>query len=265
MPPLNIFFVLAGLLAISLVLYFVASKDEKESEYPYRRFGPLLTAAEKNFYLVLKEVVPKGFVITFKVRIGDVLKVEKGLDKQRAFVMRGKVQQKHFDFVICREDDLNVACCIELNDSSHNRPERIKRDIFVRGACKAAGVTLLEIKNQRKYNVNEIRKKVRGAIKGVVVDLNTASPVPVAGSKQLPKESDEPSKTSSSDLAKRFGISNDKLTAELVDSMYLELSGKKYELTEFGVKMGGEKGLNHRSEFDFMWPDDLPLSSVDKQ
>ena len=55
---------------------------------------------------------------------------------------------------------MKVACCIELNDSSHQRKDRIKRDIFVRAACSAAGVPLLEIKNSRKYDLNDVHLQV---------------------------------------------------------------------------------------------------------
>lgn len=159
-------FIAAFVVAAFSFLAFIHAGSSGSDEYPYERAGPLLTPAELNFFNVLNQVVPNGFIITFKVRIGDVLKVGGGVNKKNVFAMRGKIQQKHFDFVICRKDDMRVACCIELNDLSHNKPDRIKRDVFVRGACSAAGVTLLEVKNSRKYDVGDIRALVAGAIRG---------------------------------------------------------------------------------------------------
>lgn len=160
-----IFLALALALATFVFLVFL-SKSAGSGSYPYESAGPLLTAAERNFHLSLEKAIPSGYVLTFKVRIGDVLKVRKGLDRKRAMIMRSKIQQKHFDFVFCRKEDMSVACCVELNDASHNRADRVKRDEFVRAACEAAGVPLLEVKAGRSYAVEDLRLHVMSAING---------------------------------------------------------------------------------------------------
>lgn len=154
-----LFFVLA---IIFLAVAFATPKGN--TNYPYVAAGPLLTAAEKNFYDSLKKVIPVGYVVSFKVRMGDVLSAKKGLDKKTGMIMRAKIQQKHFDFVLCEESTMKVSCCIELNDSSHQRKDRIKRDVFVRAACSAAGVPLLEIKNSRKYDLDDVHLQVVSAL-----------------------------------------------------------------------------------------------------
>ena len=142
----------------------------------YEPAGPLLTAAENNFYLVLEELVPSDYVLTFKVRIGDVLKVRKGLDKREELKLRSKVQQKHFDFVVCRKKDKKVVCCIELNDSSHNRADRKRRDEFVRAACKAAGIPLLEVKNRRYYVKSDLKRQLNSVLFGdTIIDIQNRS------------------------------------------------------------------------------------------
>jgi len=257
---MEIFMLLAALaVAAIFFLVFNLANSGRSDDYPYERAGPLLTAAEHNFYSVLERVVPSGYLVTFKVRIGDVLKVRKGLDKKRAFAMRGKVQQKHFDFVICRKDDMNVACCIELNDASHNKRDRAKRDAFVRAACNAAGVTLLEVKNRRSYVVDDIRAMIETAVQGKPVVMPEPVDIPE-------KESPTPvevAKISSSKLAKKYGCSTDEFMQKLVESMYLKKIDGDYQLTDFGVNMGGEEKNHPRFGKFFTWPEDLPLSSVE--
>lgn len=257
---MEIFMLLAALaVAAIFFLVFNLANSGRSDDYPYERAGPLLTPAESNFYGVLERVVPSGYLVTFKVRIGDVLKVRKGLDKKRAFAMRGKVQQKHFDFVICRKDDMSVACCIELNDASHNRRDRAKRDAFVRAACKAAGVTLLEVKNRRSYVVDDIRAMIAAAIQGNPVVMPEPVDIPEIES-SMPVEV---AKLSSSKLAKKYGCSTDELMLKLVESMYLKKIDDDYQLTEFGVNMGGEEKNHPRFGKFFTWPEDLPLSTVE--
>ncbi|HGS5470868.1 TPA: DUF2726 domain-containing protein [Vibrio parahaemolyticus] len=252
----DLFYLAAFIIAAIFFIAFKLVSSNRFDEYPYERAGPLLTPAEHNFYKVLEKVLPSGYIVTFKVRIGDVLKVRKGIDKKRAFVMRGKVQQKHFDFVICRLDDMKVACCIELNDSSHNRRDRAKRDAFVRSACKAAGVTLLEVKNRRSYVIDDIREMVKAAIQGESVNIPGSADIP-----ELERtEHIEVAKLSSSKLAKQYGYSTDEFMLKLVESMYLEVKGDEYQLTEFGMNIGGEEKRHPRYGKFFVWPEDLPFA-----
>lgn len=84
--------------------------------------------------------------------------------KKLAFSMRNKIQQKHFDFVVCNKDTMSIVCCIELNDSSHAKKSRSNRDDFVRGVCKAAGVELIEFKALYSYIAEDVRLKLEAAI-----------------------------------------------------------------------------------------------------
>ena len=69
---------------------------------------------------------------------------------------RNKITQKSVDFVIVEKNYLNPLLAIELDDSSHNRKDRIKRDNFIEKALKDAGLPLLRIKRKQSYNVHEI-------------------------------------------------------------------------------------------------------------
>ena len=44
--------------------------------------------------------------------------------------MRAKIQSKHVDFVLS-DQNMNIVAILELDDSSHNRPDRQARDAFV--------------------------------------------------------------------------------------------------------------------------------------
>lgn len=123
------------------------------------RYG-LLTKAERSFYGVLESVVPDDLVIMSKVRIADVLVACKTLhtnDKRRLFA---KISSKHFDFVLCNKADLSFVAAIELDDSSHQRKDRIERDKFVDMACASAGFPLYHCKAKYAYQPEELRSIV---------------------------------------------------------------------------------------------------------
>ena len=49
-----------------------------------------------------------------KVRIADVAKVKQGLSRSSQQAALNRIAAKHFDFVICRRNDLSVVCAVEL-------------------------------------------------------------------------------------------------------------------------------------------------------
>lgn len=153
---------LAALFLLFLLVsaYFVFSQSSSSGALPYVKQDRLFTDAEINFYHALLDVVDGRFTVFGKVRIGDVITVKNGLGKKKAMSFRAKIQQKHFDFVVCDKKRLKIVGCIELNDSSHDTRLRKKRDHLVRSVCAAAGVPLVEIKAARVYERQSIQKQL---------------------------------------------------------------------------------------------------------
>ena len=128
----------------------------------YEAKGNLLTPAELKFLGVLDQVIGAHYRIMAQVRLADVINVKKGLDKQswgRAF---GKIKAKHLDFVACDPNDLSIKFAVELDDSSHAKSDRRKRDDFVNEAMKAAGIPLYRFAVKRSYDPEEIRRTIFG-------------------------------------------------------------------------------------------------------
>jgi len=145
---------------VALIIILSKAKPGGEADYPYRKLDALFTPAERSFLGVLMQVVENDAQVFGKVRVADVLATKKGMtasDRQKAF---NKIQSKHFDFILCSRKDLSVLCAIELNDSSHNSKKRKDRDVFLEGACKSAGVPLVQIPAQATYSLSDIRKSI---------------------------------------------------------------------------------------------------------
>jgi len=152
------------LLLLIIVLQVLAQRSSKPVEYRYTQRAALFTAAERSFYGVLSSSVEKPFVVFAKVRVADILTPEKGLAsniRQGAF---NKISSKHFDFVLCRDDDLSVVCAIELNDRSHDSMKRQQRDRFLANAYESANLPLIQIPAKRAYSKSDILEHLRSAI-----------------------------------------------------------------------------------------------------
>jgi very-short-patch-repair endonuclease len=54
----------------------------------------------------------------------------------------GKIQSKHVDFVIC-DQNLYIKAIVELDDKSHDQPDRQERDRFVDDVLTSVGYTVI--------------------------------------------------------------------------------------------------------------------------
>ena len=117
--------------------------DEEIEKLPYRRKF-LLTKNEYWFYKRLKEIADKyGFAVLAKIRFADLVEVSVEADKKEYMNYFGKIKSKHIDFILCKKDNLYPELLIELNDSSHNKEDRIKRDKFVKKIAEKVGYKMV--------------------------------------------------------------------------------------------------------------------------
>lgn len=92
---------LALIVAVLFVVILSTLGTRKKGTASYILLPALLTPAERSFYGVLISAVGDSALVFSKVRVADVLKPQKGLDRsnwQRAF---NRISSKHFDFVLC--------------------------------------------------------------------------------------------------------------------------------------------------------------------
>ena len=152
----------AGLAAV-LVVFVVALARRGRMDLPYVAARSLLSPAERAFFVALQRAVGGEFQMFAKVRVGDLLQVRAGVEGKRRFAAFGRISSKHADFVACDPRTFAVVGVIELDDRSHEREDRRRRDEFFDAAMRVAGVPVLRVAVQRTYEVRELREAVRAA------------------------------------------------------------------------------------------------------
>lgn len=75
------------------------------------------------------------------------------------------INQKSVDFVLCDKAYISAKLAIELDDKSHERPDRQERDQVVERILKDAGVPLLRLENHGTFNPSELMQRVQEALK----------------------------------------------------------------------------------------------------
>lgn len=133
--------------------------DDALQGFPYEIQRNFLSPAELSFFHNLRDVVGNRAVVLTKVGLGDVfwIKLE---DKSKFRGYRNKIDRKHVDFLLCDSATMRPLMGIELDDSSHQRPDRQSRDIFVDGVFAAAKLPLLHVPVKRAYVTADIEAQL---------------------------------------------------------------------------------------------------------
>lgn len=124
-------------------------------KYPYFAKDTLLTKSELHFYESLKQVTPSNVGIAFKVRLADLISCD---DKNWGRGYGRHISAKHIDFTLYDIHTTQILACIELDDRSHDRPDRKRRDKFVNNAFLATELALIRVRTQKHYNLAALKK-----------------------------------------------------------------------------------------------------------
>ena len=152
---------------VVIVLVVVISAFIKSSAgkgYNYRQRGPLFTAAERSFLGVLDQAVSDNYRVFGKIRVADVISPAKGMDRKNWQIAFNKISSKHFDYVLCSKDKLEVIAVIELDDKSHNTKKATNRDALLENACKSAELKLIRFQAKSGYQVQAVREHINLAL-----------------------------------------------------------------------------------------------------
>jgi hypothetical protein len=147
------------LIAAAGILTVLVSARRKR--YYVRR--NLFSPAELSFYKVLEQAFGSKYRILAKIRLADILRVNGELEKSEKQSAFNRIQSKHVDYVLCEPGDLQVQCVLELDDKSHDAPDRIARDGFVDSALRSAGIPIAHFAARRQYAAEDIVKTVEDA------------------------------------------------------------------------------------------------------
>ena len=120
---------------------------------PYRLRDDFLSPAEASFFQVLRSLVAAGLVICPKVSLAELFYVPYSESFQ---TYQNKIDRKRVDFLLCEPKTLKPVFAIELDDSSHTRPDRQERDAFVDEVFAAGQLPLVHIPARPAYNTQEL-------------------------------------------------------------------------------------------------------------
>ncbi|RRD88984.1 DUF2726 domain-containing protein [Conchiformibius steedae] len=118
---------------------------------PYR-VRPLMTPTELKVYDRLLRALPEHMIFT-QVQVSRVL--EAPAENNRYWF--NLICRLSYDFVVCDLDGVPIAA-IEIDDATHNLPERMEADQRKNRATEDAGIAILRWPVHALPNVRQIRQ-----------------------------------------------------------------------------------------------------------
>jgi hypothetical protein len=115
---------------------------------------------------------PQGTVICPKVNLQDLFWVP-----PYDYTARNRIDRKHVDFVLADDLSLQPLCGIELDDRSHQRPDRRERDRFVEAVFAATGLPLVRVPLRADYDPDKLAAELRTAIAEAPVARQATPPL----------------------------------------------------------------------------------------
>jgi hypothetical protein len=104
----------------------------------------LLTSREGFFYTQYLRPILEKYRLTCccKVRLADLLEPKQNSNRSEWTTAFNKINRKHIDFVIV-DYDMQVILLVELDDTTHQQPNRRQRDEFVDNVVISVGYRII--------------------------------------------------------------------------------------------------------------------------
>ena len=133
---------------------------KKEEWLPYSKKTWLLTRSEREFFSILEKVVMGQYYIFPQIALDKIVMLEgKGSIKGG---YRSKIDKKSADFVLFDKQGVSPVLVIELDDYTHQRPDRQARDGFVDRVLNHCGIPIIHTRLVSEENLRgQIGEKIK--------------------------------------------------------------------------------------------------------
>ena len=111
----------------------------------------------------MKPIADKlGLIVFTKIRLADLLIIDKNQQDFNKWFNRIKAKHIYFIFV---DNDYRIKMLVEIDDVTHNRPDRQARDDEVNEMFRQQGIEILHIKTWgQRYGAEELETIITKAL-----------------------------------------------------------------------------------------------------
>ena len=149
---------------LSFLKLLLGIRESKVPSYPYRASERFLSTGEYSFYMVAKKVLTDRFLICPQVPLSAIFFINVRKNYTSAF---NRIARKRIDYLVCDGLTVKPLFGIELDDKSHQRADRIERDIFVENVFEASGVPLIRVPLKNAYSTSDLESIFAGVLRSI--------------------------------------------------------------------------------------------------
>ncbi|RYF28951.1 MAG: DUF2726 domain-containing protein [Chloroflexi bacterium] len=156
-----IFLILLVFIIVFSVGLITPAKKHVESKkaYSYLKKKSIMTNTEAKFLLMLNNICGAKYYVVPQAHISIFLNHKiKGQSYRGAF---SRINGKSVDFLLCTVDNSEPVIAIELDDLSHQRDDRVERDMFVEQILKESEMPLVRFKQGEWESEEQIYSKIK--------------------------------------------------------------------------------------------------------
>jgi hypothetical protein len=149
-------FVVGVIVAIALAMLTL-----RDGPFPYQRQRAMLPPVEVALFRAMHAAVRNDWLVFSRVPLADVLRIRPRTPASQGWQRR--LHGKRLDFVLCDPQTLEVKLAIQLVGSQ----ALAEKNQFVTLALASAGLPLVRLTTQEKYEPAALRKEIEAAL-GIV-------------------------------------------------------------------------------------------------
>ncbi|WP_045226486.1 DUF2726 domain-containing protein [Methyloterricola oryzae] len=131
--------------------------------HPYQKHTALFSPDDRVFYHALRRAVGDSYEIFAKIRVGDIILPKKGVSRSETRLAFSPITGRQFDFVLCEQSNMTVACVIQLNDKTN--PARMpEAGDPIRAVCESVALPYVSFQIQADYPAEDLRERLQRAM-----------------------------------------------------------------------------------------------------
>lgn len=147
---------------LAVILLYLNRNTKNKRTYTYNKKTFLLTKAEHEFYDVLIQTVGHEYYIFPQIHLDTLADFK--IKGQNWHAAHRHIDEKSVDFVLCDKAYISPKLAIELDEKSHDEPNRQLRDQQVDEILHEINLPLLRIRNHGSFNPAEIAEQIKAAL-----------------------------------------------------------------------------------------------------
>ena len=138
-------------------------RAKPQTTFPYKAKQYFFSNAEASFFHLLRQMSGDSVLVFPHVALRDLIMIS-GINKNEYYKYYNQIDRKQVDFLIVDAKNLKPMLVIELDDSSHQQPNRIERDRFVEKVLAVTNIPLVRIPVRSSYDQKELNALFQRAL-----------------------------------------------------------------------------------------------------